>query len=282
MLSYMPTPINRVSAAKVRPPQCSGGDGRRRCRGGFANWRCRSAIFGIQAKRQATRAVDAEQSALSNLATAEQTGRSLTAARKELRHTLYAAEMNLVQSAWDARQYDRARLLLERQRPEAGEDDLRGWEWHYWRRQIARGQLRSVEVPELAQLADISGFSAPLAFTSDGERLLAILNPPPPVPETSTAPRSSCLTPQRDVGSANSIFRQNGRTTKFPPCCHQQRWCRGLFTPARLAARGNSWSETLAPVKSPGSSHGPVFARHRHRYHFRYRPMARSLPQRVQ
>jgi hypothetical protein len=145
-----------------------------------------STIFGIQATRQAARAVDAEQAARQNLAEARQAGRSLASARDELRGTLYAAEMNLVQSAWDARQYDRALLLLDRQRPRPGEGDLRGWEWHYWRRLTARGRLRSLDVPELTRLVDhdwmiaASGFtgSAPLAFTNDGERLAAIVKPP--------------------------------------------------------------------------------------------------------
>ena len=63
-----------------------------------------STIFGIQATRQAARAVDA---------------------REELRGTLYAAEMNLVQSAWNTRRYDHAWPLLEQQRPKVGEKSPR-------------------------------------------------------------------------------------------------------------------------------------------------------------
>src|SRR5262249_30069297 len=39
-----------------------------------------------------------------------------------------------------------ARRMLERQRPRPGEDDLRGFEWHYWDRQT-HAELSSVTLP---------------------------------------------------------------------------------------------------------------------------------------
>ena len=72
------------------------------------------------------------------------------AAREELRETLYASDMSLVQAAAEARQYPRAAQLLDQQRPSAGQPDLRGFEWHYWQRELQRGRLRSVAVPLLA------------------------------------------------------------------------------------------------------------------------------------
>lgn len=63
-----------------------------------------------------------------------------------LRHTLYAAEINLIQSAWEGKQYSRAKQLLDEQ--PAG---LRGFEWHYWHRKLHPTWLRSVEVTSLRE-----------------------------------------------------------------------------------------------------------------------------------
>jgi WD40 repeat protein len=56
------------------------------------------------------------------------------AGQRLLRRHLYAAQMKLAQSAWQDADMARLRELLEVQRPGAGEEDLRGFEWHYlWR-----------------------------------------------------------------------------------------------------------------------------------------------------
>src|SRR5262249_19630735 len=54
-------------------------------------------------------------------------------------------------------QVDRFLQLLEGQKPRPGEDDCRGFEWHYWRTQFQRGH------------ATFKG--APDAFSPDGKRL---------------------------------------------------------------------------------------------------------------
>src|SRR5262249_44734433 len=46
----------------------------------------------------------------------------------------YAGDIHLAQRYWERGQIDRAREVLERQRPRPGQDDLRGFEWyHLWR-----------------------------------------------------------------------------------------------------------------------------------------------------
>ncbi len=51
------------------------------------------------------------------------------------RRRAYAADMLLCQEALKANNLRRARLLLDRQRPKSGEEDMRGWEWRYlWQR----------------------------------------------------------------------------------------------------------------------------------------------------
>ena len=47
---------------------------------------------------------------------------------------LYAAHMNLAQSAWEDEQVVRVGALLDQYLPKAGSEDLRGFEWYYWKR----------------------------------------------------------------------------------------------------------------------------------------------------
>lgn len=51
--------------------------------------------------------------------------------RLQSRQQAYAADLNLVQQALAVNNLGRARGLLDRQRPVAGDEDLRGWEWRY-------------------------------------------------------------------------------------------------------------------------------------------------------
>jgi WD40 repeat protein/serine/threonine protein kinase len=81
------------------------------------------------------------------------------------RRLLYAADMNLAQQAVQLNNLGRARRLLERHRPAAGEEDLRGWEWRYlWQ------QCRSDALAVLAK-RPARGFS--VSFSPDGSRLAA-------------------------------------------------------------------------------------------------------------
>jgi predicted Ser/Thr protein kinase len=53
------------------------------------------------------------------------------ARENRLREFLYVADMRLAKEAWDRGETIRARELLERHRPGAGEEDQRGFEWHW-------------------------------------------------------------------------------------------------------------------------------------------------------
>lgn len=67
------------------------------------------------------------------------------------RQSLYASEMNIAYETWQSGGADRARALLERQRPKPGETDLRGWEWRYlWGRSRPR-ELRTLNGKHWAQ-----------------------------------------------------------------------------------------------------------------------------------
>jgi WD40 repeat protein/serine/threonine protein kinase len=63
----------------------------------------------------------------------EQKGIAQTA-QQNLRRLLYASDINVARQALEEGHLTRARELLERQRPQPGEEDLRGFEWRYlWR-----------------------------------------------------------------------------------------------------------------------------------------------------
>jgi len=61
----------------------------------------------------------------------------------------YAAEMNLAHHAIQVNNLGRARELLDRHRPKAGQKDLRGWEWRYlWGRFTSDAVFRLCRLPE--------------------------------------------------------------------------------------------------------------------------------------
>ncbi|HEY2952107.1 MAG TPA: hypothetical protein VGK40_05970, partial [Verrucomicrobiae bacterium] len=97
---------------------------------------------------RATRAEHAKQTLLNSEQKARQAA-SLAKGEAEVerdraRRNLYAADINLAHQAWLQSNLGKARRLLARTRPAAGQEDLRGWEWRYlWG--LARGD-DSVEV----------------------------------------------------------------------------------------------------------------------------------------
>jgi WD40 repeat protein len=71
-------------------------------------------------------------------AKAEETRRQQLLARRYL----YAGHMHLAQRAWEGAQISLLRKLLDDQLPgETASEDLRGFEWHYWRKQCQRELL---------------------------------------------------------------------------------------------------------------------------------------------
>jgi WD40 repeat protein len=136
-------------------------------------------LLGIAASTwQAVRATQAKQEALSaqQQAQASET-KALDAQANEAnlrrqaqadeliaRQRGYASDMNVAMEALRSNNLGRAQDLLDRQRPQPGEVDLRGWEWRYlW------GQTRSDALSVLCKKTEIES----LAVSSDG-RWLAI------------------------------------------------------------------------------------------------------------
>jgi serine/threonine protein kinase/WD40 repeat protein len=95
--------------------------------------------------------------------------------REEQRQLYYAAQMNLLQQAWDTDNITRARQLLQATRPGAGETDLRGFEWHYWQRKV-HGDTKTIELQNRPAASAVLRQESSAVLSRDGSRaaLLAL------------------------------------------------------------------------------------------------------------
>jgi WD40 repeat protein/serine/threonine protein kinase len=75
----------------------------------------------------------AYRATMAELATGRERDRAEGEAARALGHA-YVAHMNLAQTAWEEDRMGRLATLLDEHLPRAGDADLRGFEWHYWRR----------------------------------------------------------------------------------------------------------------------------------------------------
>jgi serine/threonine protein kinase/WD40 repeat protein len=121
----------------------------------------------IRATRAERAAVQSEQAALQSegdaIAERDEAAakrQEAEAARESLRRTLYAANLNLVQAAWEGGRINEVHKLLDQEKETS--PDLCGFEWNYWKRQC-RQDLRTFS------LRDPSWWAA---FSADGARLI--------------------------------------------------------------------------------------------------------------
>jgi hypothetical protein len=114
-----------------------------------------STWLAVAARREAARA---EQEAQAAREAREEVKREAQAARQ----AAYNAKLVLTQIAWEQHWVDRFLHLLQEQEPRPGQEDLRGFEWHYWRRQFERGH-----VTLRGHTRTVRG----VAFSPDGKRL---------------------------------------------------------------------------------------------------------------
>ena len=97
---------------------------------------------------------------------ADAQARKAVANQQHSRRLLYAADMNLAQQSLRQNNLGRARLLLDRHRPNPGEEDLRGWEWRYLWQQSRSSALAILTNWSNSRSLDVS-------FSPDGSRLAA-------------------------------------------------------------------------------------------------------------
>ncbi len=124
---------------------------------GVSTWQAVRATQASSAARAAEARADEKRRE------AEQQRQRADESQQRSRRLLYAADMNLAQQSLKQNNLGRARRLLDRHRPQPGEEDLRGWEWRYlW--QLTRGSA-------LATLTHrpMGGFD--VSFSPDGSRL---------------------------------------------------------------------------------------------------------------
>jgi WD40 repeat protein len=129
----------------------------------------------LRAQEHAAHAWESEARATANAAEARdkeaEAKRERDAAQAlndQLRRLNYAVQMNLVQAAWESDNIGRVQELLDQQIPQAGQTDLRGFEWHYWRR-MCQTALRTL------QFTDLLGTVTQASLSGDGSRLAAAI-----------------------------------------------------------------------------------------------------------
>ena len=121
-----------------------------------------SSFFALQSANETRRANKKTDEALANAKHTQIEKDRADAKSNEARRLLYFSHMNLAQAAWEATRVGRVLELLNLHEAKPGEEDLRGFEWHYWNRLAHFYQL------------NLQGHSArvmSVAFSPDGKRL---------------------------------------------------------------------------------------------------------------
>jgi eukaryotic-like serine/threonine-protein kinase len=136
---------------------------------GVSMWQARVAAAARDGAAEAQeKAMEAEAEAMDRATEAETQRMRAERVERIARHRAYAADMNLIQRSLEMHDLGTARRLLDRYRPAAGEEDLRGWEWRYlWQ------LCRSDAVARLRQ-PDNNGL---LAVSSSGDGRWIEFNP---------------------------------------------------------------------------------------------------------
>src|SRR5262245_1091035 len=122
-----------------------------------------STLFAVAAGEQARVAEESarQEGAAKTKATEEAEAARLAA--RLARQSAYDSDMLLTQAAWEQHQVGRFLQLLEDHRPrKVGDEDFRGFEWFYWKRQFQRGHIT------------LKGHTGPVmsvAFSADGTRI---------------------------------------------------------------------------------------------------------------
>jgi WD40 repeat protein len=119
--------------------------------------------------------------------------------QRALRRNLYDIRINLAQTAWRDAQVGRVLELLEAQRPGPGEEDLRGFEWHYLWRLCHRARLHLHRGDPLNSPVDDASFSP------DG-RLLAVAFVHRPADQALTVFDAGPGKPRRAAGGPDRPF----------------------------------------------------------------------------
>ncbi len=117
----------------------------------------------LWASAQTRRAKDNLQRAELAEAKADDQARKASESQQQSRRLLYVSDMNLAHQALKLNNVGRGRRLLDRNRPQPGEEDPRGWEWRYlW--QLTRNSA-------LVTLTNRTARGTSVSFSPDGTQL---------------------------------------------------------------------------------------------------------------
>ena len=134
-------------------------------RAAVANARA-AGISAREATDNAARAVKNEEEAVKR-------GNELARSNRKLRLTGYASAMQLAQREWELGNVPRVRTVLNSLKPAAGQDDLRGFEWNYLRRQCD-DPPETLKFPDSLLRHPYFGQIERMEISPDGARLLAV------------------------------------------------------------------------------------------------------------
>ncbi len=123
----------------------------------------------VRATQAGQVALHAERRAFEERDLASARRQEAEAARDQLRRTLYDADMELVQAAWEGGRLGEVIRLLDREK--ADSPDLCGFEWNYWMRRYHQG-TRTISIPESKRNSPSIAFRY-VAFSADGSRLVS-------------------------------------------------------------------------------------------------------------
>jgi serine/threonine protein kinase/WD40 repeat protein len=169
-----------------------------------------SLWLAYRAKEAEHAAVKAGDDAKEDRNAAVKAREDLEVASEKLVRALYVADMNLVKAACDSGQLSRASELLERHRPKAGQPDLRGFEWFYWKR-LLQSERDTVPLEGFGAHGTLqSGIAArdgAIAFSKSGRLCAAVQGVDQPVLnvtvwDSSTGKRQNTI-PWRDALKEN-------------------------------------------------------------------------------
>jgi len=117
---------------------------------------------------------------------AEERQRELAEARElDSRHHLYAAHMNLALAEWQSGNVARVLDLLQRQRPQPGQVDLRGFEWYHLWRLTHRASLHSLAGHERPVLAVVIAANGSTCASADEGGTIRLWDPATLEPQTA-------------------------------------------------------------------------------------------------
>jgi WD40 repeat protein/tRNA A-37 threonylcarbamoyl transferase component Bud32 len=157
-----------------------------------------------QANDNAVQAQEKEREAYQQRNEVQALNEKLQATQAELRRTLYVAEINLAQRAWEAGGAGQVRELLEKQRPKPGESDLRNFEWHYLNRLCH------------AEIFTLEGGGWGVAFSPDGKRLASAAGGDVKVWNAQTGKELRTFT-LKDAVERIPVFSPDGK--RVASCC---------------------------------------------------------------